>query len=150
MANEKFETSLKEGAHARLAGMAGDWRGTTRTWFEAGKLGNESEIRGSIRVVLGGRFLLHEYECIFQGKPEQGIALYGYHLDESMFEAAWIDDFHTGTAIQFAQSHGHGQGQGQGRGDGFNVHGTYLQAWASRAGAGARKSRSPKKTACSS
>jgi hypothetical protein len=120
MANDKLTLSLQQGEHAVLGAMAGDWQGTTRTWFEPGKLGNESAITGSIRVVLGGRFLLHEYECTFQDKPEHGMALYGYHIDEAMFEAAWIDDFHTGTAIQFAQ------GGSKGAGENFNVSGTYF------------------------
>jgi hypothetical protein len=116
MANEKLSASIQDGVHARLAAMAGDWQGTTRTWFEPGQLANESAITATLRVVLGGRFVLHEYECTFQDKPEYGIALYGYHIDEAQFEAAWVDDFHTGTAIQFAQ----------GSGNEFNVAGSYF------------------------
>ena len=116
MASEKLATSMHEGPHARLAALAGEWRGTTRTWFEPGKLANEAPISGSMRLVLGGRFLLHEYECTMQGKPEHGMALYGHHLDEGLHEAAWIDTFHTGSAIQFAQ----------GGGAGFSVFGTYF------------------------
>lgn len=105
--------------HQQLAAFAGDWQGTTRTWFEPGKLANEAEVRGNLRLVLGGRFLLHEYECTMQGKPEHGLAIYGHHIDEKMYEAAWIDDFHTGTAIQFAQG-------GSERNEAFDVLGSYF------------------------
>jgi len=116
MANEKFQASLSNGPHARLAAMAGEWQGTTRTWFEPDKLANEAPIRGSLRLVLGGRFLMHEYECTMQGKPEHGIALYGHHLDEGQYEAAWVDTFHTNTSILFSQ----------GSGESFNVFATYF------------------------
>lgn len=115
MINEKLAASLKEGAHAGLAAMAGDWQGTTRTWFGPDQLANEAPVTASMRLVLGGRFLLHEYTCTFNGKPESGLALYGYHIDEAQFEAAWIDDFHTGTAIQSAS----------GTGENFSVTGSY-------------------------
>lgn len=119
MGNERLEASLRDGEHAKLARMAGEWRGMTRTWFGPEQLANEAAVAGSLKLVLGGRFLLHEYECTFQDKPEHGMALYGHHIDESMFEAAWIDDFHTGTAIHFAQ--------GAQRQDGvFDVTGTYF------------------------
>lgn len=116
MANEKLQASMKHGVHARLAAMAGTWHGITRTWFEPGKLANESEISGTLRLVLGGRFLLHEYECQMQGQPEHGMAIYGHHLDEGMFEAAWIDTFHTNSSILFSQ----------GGGDAFDVSATYF------------------------
>lgn len=116
MSNEKLTASLKGGMHATFAAMAGAWQGVTRTWFGPDQLANEAPIRGTLRSVLGGRFLLHEYECTFDGRPESGMALYGYHIDEAQFEAAWIDDFHTGTAIQYAA----------GQGGHFNVLGSYF------------------------
>ena len=116
--NEKLSASLHDGAHRMLAAFEGDWRGTTRTWFGPDQLGNEADIKGSTRIILGGRFLLHEYECTFDGKPESGLAIYGYNIDEAQFEAAWVDDFHTGSAIQFAS----------GQGKHFNVLGSYFAA----------------------
>lgn len=116
MASDTLQASQANGPHARLAAMAGDWHGTTRTWFEPDTIANESSIQGSLRLVLGGRFLLHEYECRMQGKPEHGIALYGHHLDEAQHEAVWVDTFHTGTSILFSQ----------GTGEDFDVLGTYF------------------------
>lgn len=61
MGRKEFEASLSDGVHAQLARMAGQWEGRFRLWFEPGKLADESVQRGSIRVLLGGRVLLHEY-----------------------------------------------------------------------------------------
>jgi len=102
MSKRSFEQSRAEGGvHHRLAQLAGEWEGTTKTWFEADNLADESPWRGIIRPVLEGRFVVHEYEGSFQGKPIAGVAIHGYHLDRGRYETAWIDSFHTGTAIMF-------------------------------------------------
>lgn len=113
----KFEASLEEGIHAALNLMAGTWEGTARTWFEPDVIADESVIKGSLKPVLGGRFLLHEYEGTFAGKPLQGIAIYGYDLNTRSFQSAWIDSFHMGTGIMFSRRE-------QQEGD-FSVYGTY-------------------------
>lgn len=113
----KFEASLDEGIHQQLNRMAGSWEGMARTWFEPDVIADESPVRGTIRPVLGGRFLLHEYEGSFTGKPLQGVALYGYDLNTDSFQCAWVDSFHMGTGIMFSQ-------QQKNAGD-FSVYGTY-------------------------
>ena len=99
MSKHAFEVSLVEGRHNEIAKWVGDWEGITRVWFEPDKLGDEAPIRGSIRSTLGGRCLVHEYETLFLGEPEQGIALLTWHIDRQCFECAWIDSAHTGTQI---------------------------------------------------
>lgn len=113
----KFEASIEEGTHARLNEIAGTWEGTARTWFQPDIIADESPVSGTIRSVLGGRFLLHEYESSFAGKPLQGIVIYGYDLNTRSFQSAWIDSFHMGTGIMFSQ---HPKQDGD-----FSVYGTY-------------------------
>ena len=101
--SEKFETSKETGAHFQLSRLVGEWEGTTKLWFEPGKLADESPVRGSMRLVLDGRFILHEYKGSQSGKPLEGIAFYGFHLGLNKFQSAWIDSFHTGSAIMFSE-----------------------------------------------
>ena len=102
MSKEMFERSATEGVHRRLAEMAGDWEGRFRLWFEPGKPADDSVQRGRIRLVGGGRFLLHEYEGHCSGEPFEGVALWAYHLDDNAFECAWGESFGTGTSIMFS------------------------------------------------
>lgn len=95
-----------DGPHRRLARMAGEWEGIYRLWFERDMLAAESTQRGTLRSVLGGRFLLHEYQWEFDGRSYAGVALYGYHIDERRWECAWVDSFHTGSAIMASQTAG--------------------------------------------
>jgi len=60
--SEKFETSKATGMHFQLSKLVGEWEGTAKTWFEPDKIADESPMRGSMRLVLGGRFIMHEYK----------------------------------------------------------------------------------------
>lgn len=99
----KFQISLESGEHHRLNVLEGNWKGMTKTWFEKDNLADESEMTGSIKPVLGGRFVLHEYKGNLGGKPFEGIALYGYSIENEQFQVSWIDSFHMGTGIMFSE-----------------------------------------------
>lgn len=101
-----FEQSKAVGPHKELNQLVGDWEGITKTWFEPGKLADESVWRGTIRPVLDGRFVIHEYEGSLNGKPLQGVAIYGYSLERKKFQSAWVDSFHMGAAIMFSETSG--------------------------------------------
>ncbi|HEY0677895.1 MAG TPA: DUF1579 domain-containing protein [Chitinophagaceae bacterium] len=104
MSSDKFETSRLSGVHSQLSRMAGEWEGITRTFFEEGVVADESPMSGTIKPIMDGRFMLHEYKGSFGGKPFSGIAIYGYHLEHQKFQCAWVDSFHTGTSIFFSES----------------------------------------------
>lgn len=99
----KFETSKEMGVHQQLNKITGKWKGTTRTWFEADVLADESETTATIRPVLEGRFVVHEYTGTMSGKPLEGMAIFGYDLSNKRFECAWIDSFHMSTGIMLSQ-----------------------------------------------
>ena len=71
----KFEESIESGIHAHLSILVGEWSGTTKTWFEPDVIGDESPMTGSVKAILGGRFLMHEYSGGMAGKPFDGVAI---------------------------------------------------------------------------
>jgi hypothetical protein len=101
--SEKFGTSKTTGPHFQLSKLVGEWEGMTKTWFEPDKIADESPMRGSMRLVLDERFIMHEYTGSMGGKPLEGIAIYGYHLELGKFQSAWVDSFHNGSAIMFSE-----------------------------------------------
>jgi hypothetical protein len=113
----KFEESKQSGFHAQLARLVGEWEGTTKTWFEPDQLADESPMTGSIKAVLDGRFLMHEYAGSLQGKPFEGLAIYGFDLATNSFQSAWADSFHMSTAIMLSEGDA---------GDRFSATGTYF------------------------
>ncbi|MBN8481377.1 MAG: DUF1579 domain-containing protein [Xanthomonadales bacterium] len=117
MGAQAFEDSLHAGRHQALSRFVGRWRGTTRVWFEPGDPVDQAPIEGTIRAVLGGRFLIHEYETRFMGARQEGIAIIGWHIDGNRHEMAWIDSGHTGTQLMFCE--------GEAGADAFSVLGHY-------------------------
>jgi len=115
--NEQLVSSLSSGAHHYLSRLAGTWEGTTQTWFEPGPPTDESPIRGTMRPLLDGRFILHEYTSRVGDQPCQGMAIFGYQLGMNSFQSIWLDSFHTGTAMLFSEGK-----KGQ---DTFDVLGSY-------------------------
>jgi len=90
-------------SQALLEALAGVWEGTSRTWFEPGKLADESAVKGEIRPVLGGRFVRHAYQGSMQGRSRHGEELIAFNAVTRRFQVAWIDDFHMNYAIMFSE-----------------------------------------------
>lgn len=65
-------------------------------------------MQGTMKTVLDGRFILHEYKGSMNGNPFEGMAIYGYHLGSGVFQSVLIDSFHMGTGILFSEAAGNG------------------------------------------
>jgi hypothetical protein len=100
-----------------LKAFVGTWEGPCRTWFEPGKLADESRVRGTMRPILDGRFLRHEYSGTIQGKPRHGEETIAFNAVMRTLEMAWFDDFHMNYGILFSE--------GGATGRGFAVRGSY-------------------------
>ncbi len=101
--SEKLDISKTTGAHFQLSRLVGEWEGSSKTWFGPDNLADQSPVQGTMRLILDGRFVMHEYKGSFGGKPLEGIAIYGYHIELGKFQCAWMDSFHNGTAIMFSE-----------------------------------------------
>ena len=102
--SEKLTASKKDGAHALLARMAGAWEGTSKLWLDPDQAPEGTPIRGTLKPVLDGLFLVHEYDGTAMGKPQRGLMIIGHFLGEDRWMSAWVDSFHNGTRI--LNSHG--------------------------------------------
>jgi hypothetical protein len=100
-----------------LKSLVGSWEGTCQTWFEPGKLADESKVKGKIRPILDGRFFRHEYEGAIQGKPRHGEETIAFNSVAKRFQISWIDDFHMNYAIMLSE--------GEATARGFVVKGKY-------------------------
>jgi hypothetical protein len=96
-------TSLSEGPHALLRDLVGRWRGTARLWLEPEVLTSEDAVEGRIELVLGGRFVRHDYRLSIDGEQHTGTALIGCTLSPAKWQVAWADTFHTGTDIMLSE-----------------------------------------------
>jgi hypothetical protein len=120
-------TKLKEVRMSQITlfeKMIGRWEGNCRTWFEPGKLADESKVTGEITGVLDGRFLRHTYEGTIEGKRRRGEEMIAFNSITKTFQSSWVDDFHMNYAIMFSQGKATEPAYRQGR-RGFSVRGNY-------------------------
>lgn len=117
MSTSKFEISKESGPHLKLLNLVGTWDGTTRTWFEKDVLADESVTSSKIIALLNKRFIRYEYRGIINGKPHEGLMVWGYDLGNEKCVCSWVDSFHMGTGIMFSE--------GEETPNGFSVTGKY-------------------------
>jgi Protein of unknown function (DUF1579) len=109
--------SKKTMAKDYLKSLVGSWEGTVQTWFEPGKLADESMVKVTIRPLLGGRMYRHEYEGSMKGKPRHGEETITFNSLMKRFQVSWVDDFHMSDGILFSE--------GEATPRGFTVKGKY-------------------------
>lgn len=85
--------------HARIEKLAGKWSGVARTWIDPAKPPVEAKFSGVAKLLLGARFLRFEYTTSLDRTPIAGELILAFERDEGRWAAAWIDSFHTGSAI---------------------------------------------------
>ena len=102
MDNPGLQQSLENGPHAFLQQLVGSWSGQTKTWLQPDVLADESPQSGTIRSLLNGRFVLHEYDGRMQDQTLSGLAILGYNLNLNQYETAWIDSWHMDSEILFS------------------------------------------------
>jgi len=117
MAKSKFEQSLEDGAHYRIKNIVGNWKGTTKTWFEKDVLVDEVLTEAEITSILDGRFISYDYKSSLEGKPLTGKMIIGFDIPYQKFTFSWIDSFHMGTQIM--------QASGAATEKGFSILGSY-------------------------
>ena len=117
--NNKTISSRKERIMPKdfLKKLVGKWEGSCQTFFEPGKLADESHVKGEFRLILDGRFLRHTYEGMIQGKARRGEETIALNSITKRFQISWFDDFHMNYAILFSE--------GPAMDRGFSVKGMY-------------------------
>ena len=103
--------------HHFLTRLAGGWTGTSKIWLEPGKLLGESQLIGTIQIVLDGRFALFLYQSSVEGETQHGMFTFGYNTTLDRYETTWVDSWHNNTGIMFCI--------GSAGENGFSVLGSY-------------------------
>lgn len=108
---------MKEIQSSFLRSIEGTWSGTVQTWFQPGKLADESTVEGTFDFVGNGSFLRHSYEGSMQGKPRSGETTIVLNRVTGRYQLSWFDDFH--------MNYGLLQSEGDSTKEGFAVSGKY-------------------------
>jgi hypothetical protein len=77
--------------HKSLAKLVGEWNVASKLWESPGAPAKETKAHSKFRAVMGGRFIVQDYEGEYQGKPFTGMAIFGYDDAKQKYTRIWID-----------------------------------------------------------
>ena len=97
--------------------LEGKWYGTVKTWFEPGKLSDESTVKGGFSTMIDGNFIRHIYTGSILGKPRNGEETITLNSVTKKYEISWFDSFHMNYALLLSK--------GESTDKGFSVFSKY-------------------------
>jgi hypothetical protein len=87
--------------HQRLEALAGKWKLAVKWRNTPDAKWAESKGGAEYRWILGGRFLLEEFQYDMGGQSMEWLGIYGYDNFQKKYTAVWVDN--TGTNSEFAE-----------------------------------------------
>lgn len=94
---EAFKKYAKTGKpHANFKRLAGRWNAEIVSYDDPSGKPQKSKGFSTIRVILGGRFMQHNFRGKFGGKNFQGMGITGYDNAQNKYVGTWIDNMGTG------------------------------------------------------
>jgi len=93
---EYMKLSLPGPGHARLARIVGEWDYVGDMWPAPGAPPTAMNGEMDARMVLGGRYLVEDYEGTSMGLPFAGVATTAFDNIQQMYLSSWIDSWSTG------------------------------------------------------
>ena len=100
---EPVKGDASKNAKAFMKSIVGQWEGTCQTWFQPGKLEDDSKVQGEFKLILNGLFLRHSYQGTMKGKPRTGEETIAFNSVTNKFETSWIDTFHMNYGLMFSE-----------------------------------------------
>lgn len=98
--HKRFEEMSTPGAHHKhLNALIGDWNTENKFWMGPG---DPQVVKGtaSYRWIMDGRFVVHEYNSTWDGKPFKGLGYSGYDNLTKKYQNTWLDNMSTSIFVQ--------------------------------------------------
>lgn len=85
--------------HEVLGRCTGTFTTRMKSWMEPGAPPIESEGKQTSRWILGGRYVVDDYESTFMGKAFHGMGINAYDNYKKQYISTWMDTMSTGIMI---------------------------------------------------
>lgn len=100
-----MEAMAKYGApgehHRYFEKAVGSWDATVTMWMEPGAPAETYTGTGTYSLILGDRYLKHDFEGVAMGQPFKGLGLTGYDNFRERYIDLWLDDMSTSMMISY-------------------------------------------------
>ena len=92
-----WEAMAKPGPqHEILKDMAGTWKTEMTSYWENPEEPAVSEGVSEIKLVMDGRFAVEHFKSEYEGKPFNGMGIFGYDNAKKKYVSTWLDNMSTG------------------------------------------------------
>lgn len=81
--------------HKLLAKMAGSYKTTAKSYWPNPEEPEITEGSARFRLIMGGRFVLQNYQGTFDGKKFNGMGMLGYDKFKKKYTGTWVDTMNT-------------------------------------------------------
>ena len=85
--------------HQALASRAGSWKVEGKMWMAPGADAMPMMGTASTRSLLGGRYIVEEFQSEFMGQPFEGRLMQGYDNVSDKYWSVWVDNTSTGSHV---------------------------------------------------
>ena len=82
--------------HQHFKRLVGRWNAEILNYEDPSGKPTKNKGTSNIRLLLGGRFMQHNFRGSFGGKPFQGIGITGYDNAQRKYVGTWMDNMGTG------------------------------------------------------
>jgi hypothetical protein len=82
--------------HENFKDMVGQWKIDAEYYWHNPEVPKRTQASASFKLLLGGRFVQHNFRDSVDGVPFEGIGIYGYDKMKNKFVGIWIDNMGTG------------------------------------------------------
>lgn len=82
--------------HKGLARRVGTWKVQARFWMAPGAPPEVSEGKTEASLIMGGRYVMEEFEMSTPDGPFHGLGIVGYDNIKKRYQSIWIDSMSTG------------------------------------------------------
>jgi hypothetical protein len=85
--------------HKVMDRMTGTFTAKMKSWMEPGKPPVESEGKQTSEWILGGRYVVDDYQSEFLGEPFHGMGINAYDNVKKEYVSTWVDTMSTGIMV---------------------------------------------------
>jgi len=87
--------------HAELAKLVGTWKVSGHFLMAPDAEPWPTTANATVRTILGGRYIVEDYNSDFMGTPFNGMLIQGYNNVTEKYFTIWMDNMSTGATMSF-------------------------------------------------
>ena len=92
---ETMEVGMPGDEHDQLARLVGDWNVSGAFYLNPGADPMPTTAKASFKSIMGGRYIIQDYDSNFAGMPYQGMMVMGYDRIRGEYMSIWMDNWNT-------------------------------------------------------